>query len=119
MTVTRHVPDYVRPLETHEVGLPKGTVSRTARTADGLAEVGGVGTDYSDHVLFLGRFKPGRTRESRRVVHVFALAPQAAHGTTLTARCGEIVPVDDLQVLPGLTGMPCEYCLQLSMAAEQ
>jgi hypothetical protein len=119
VTVTRHVPDYGRPFDTHEVGLPTGTMSRTAHTGDGLAEVAPMGSDYSDQVMLLGRVKPGRIGESRRVVHVFVLASQAPHGAPLTARCGETVPADDLQVLPGLTGMPCEYCVQLAMAARR
>jgi hypothetical protein len=117
VAVTRHVPDNVRPLDNHEVGSLMGMVSRTTHATDGLVDAGSVDTDYSDQVIFLGRLKPGRAWESRRVVHVFALASQARHDTTLTARCGEAVPVDDMQVLPGITGMPCEYCVQLSMAA--
>jgi hypothetical protein len=68
-------------------------------------------SDYSDEVVLLGRLKPGRVRESRRVVHVFPLASGARHATTLTARCGERAGTGDLQWLPGLTGMPCEYCM--------
>lgn len=117
MAVTRHVPDTVRPLENHEVGSPTGMLSRTTHATDALVESVPADPDYSDQVIFLGRLKPGRAWESRRVVHVFALTSQARHDTTLTARCGETVLVADLQVLPGLTGMPCEYCMQLSMAA--
>jgi hypothetical protein len=117
VAVTRHVPDNVRPLEDHEVGSPTGMLSRTAHATDGLAGSAPADTDYSDQVIFLGRLKPGRALESRRVVHVFALTSQAQHDPTVTARCGEAVPVADVQVLPGITGMPCEPCVQLSMAA--
>jgi hypothetical protein len=115
VTVTRHVPDHVRPLENHAVGSSTGMVSRTSSTRDGLAESSPPSSDYSDQVIVLGRLKPGRGWESRRVVHIFELASQVALDSTVTARCGEPVPVADVQVLPGLTGMPCEYCVQLSM----
>jgi hypothetical protein len=67
--------------------------------------------DYSDQVILLGRLKPGTTRESLRVVHVFALAPDLLHSPVVTARCGEPLPANDMQWLPGLTGMPCEQCV--------
>jgi hypothetical protein len=73
-------------------------------------------TDYSDQVILLGRLKPGTALESRRVMHVFLLAPDLLRQTTLTARCGEALPSDDMQWLPRLAGMPCEPCVLLSVA---
>jgi hypothetical protein len=67
--------------------------------------------DYSDRAELLGRIKPGRALESRRVVHVLELSPDLLHATELTASCGGILPVDDLQWLPRLAGMPCEECV--------
>jgi hypothetical protein len=72
-------------------------------------------SDYSDQVVFLGRLKRGRVRESRRVVHVFPLALDTPRDTTLTASCGETLAVDDLQWLPQVTGMPCERCVLHTM----
>ena len=67
--------------------------------------------DYSDPVVILGRLKPGRATESRRLVHVFLLTSDARHSATLTARCGATLPVEDTQWLPNLSGMPCEHCI--------
>lgn len=69
------------------------------------------GHDYSERAVLLGRIKAGRALESRRVVHVFELSPDLLHATMLTAACGGILPVDDLQWLPRLAGMPCEECV--------
>jgi hypothetical protein len=73
--------------------------------------------DYSNQVIALGRLMAGKARESRRVVHAFVLTPDLRHDTALTARCGETLPIEDMQWLPGLTGMPCERCVLLSLAA--
>jgi hypothetical protein len=67
--------------------------------------------DYSDQVIVLGRLKPGKVRESCRVVHVFQVAPDLLHNPVVTARCGAPLPTCDLQWLPGLRGMPCEQCV--------
>lgn len=74
--------------------------------------------DYSDHVT-LGRLKPGKAREAHRVVHVFPLVPNLPHATMVTARCGETLPVDDLQWLPRIAGMPCERCVLKSLTGHQ
>jgi hypothetical protein len=66
-------------------------------------------------VVFLGRIKPGHAPESRRLVHVFLLTPEARYATTLTARCGATLPVDDIHWLPHLSGMPCEHCILHSL----
>ncbi|MFL6122933.1 hypothetical protein [Actinophytocola sp.] len=62
-------------------------------------------------MVLLGRLKPGTALESRRVVHVFPLLPDAQALAVLTPLCGERLPVEDMQWLPGMTGMPCEPCL--------
>lgn len=69
--------------------------------------------DYSDEVVLLGRLKAGTASETRRVVHVFPLAPGLLHDPVVTARCGRPLPASDLQWLPGLTGMPCEQCVMV------
>ena len=68
-------------------------------------------SDYSDQVILLGRLRAGKTRESLRVVHVFALVPDLLRNPVVTARCGEPLRANDMQWLPGLTGMPCEQCV--------
>ena len=74
-------------------------------------------TDHSDQVILLGRVKQGRARESRRVAHVFLLlGSEVAPDSTLTARCGEELPVGDMDWLPGMVGMPCEPCVLHAMA---
>lgn len=69
--------------------------------------------DYSDEVVLLGRLKAGTASETRRVVHVFPLAPGLLRDPVVTARCGRPLPAGDLQWLPGLTGMPCERCVMV------
>ncbi|GAB3904227.1 hypothetical protein ACFQ1S_01330 [Kibdelosporangium lantanae] len=73
--------------------------------------------DYSDQVVLLGRLKPGTVSESRRTVHVFPVTPDLGPDTALTARCGQTLPADDVQWLPGIAGMPCEQCVLRSMTA--
>jgi len=70
-------------------------------------------SDYSDQVVVLGRLKPGKIRESCRVVHVIQLVPDLLHNPVVTARCGAPLPTGDLQWLPGLRGMPCERCVMV------
>ncbi|HEX6351400.1 hypothetical protein [Actinophytocola sp.] len=62
-------------------------------------------------MIVLGRLKAGTARESHRVVHVFALAPELLHLPVVTARCGAPLPSGDLQWLPRFAGMPCESCV--------
>lgn len=90
-----------------------GLVAKTgvARNSRAVAQFPPSGRDYSDGAILLGRIKPGRASESRRVVHLFELSPNLLHATTLTASCGAPLAVDDLQWLPRLAGMPCEECV--------
>jgi hypothetical protein len=66
---------------------------------------------YSDQAVVLGRLKPGKVRESHRVVHVVPLEPGLQHQPVVTARCGTPLPAKDTQWLPALSGMPCEKCV--------
>jgi hypothetical protein len=110
VTVARHVPD---TFPCSDVGTPEGALEPRG----GADEPGEPADwDYSNPVVFLGRLKPGCAPESRRLVHVFLLTSEARHSSTLTARCGETLPVDDTQWLPNLAGMPCEHCLLHSLA---
>lgn len=104
MTVTRHVPD---TCPAREVGLDVS--QRTAQ--HGPAPRPASERDYSDPLVVLGRIKPGHAPESRRLVHVFLLTPEARYAATLTARCGATLPADDIHWLPRLAGMPCEPCI--------
>ncbi len=89
--------------------------ARTVLDSGAVVDLLPTGCDYADSVVLLGRLKAGRAVESRRVVHVFQLSPDILPVTTMTARCDAELPVDDLQWLPGLVGMPCEKCLLRSM----
>jgi hypothetical protein len=95
----------------------KGLVAAAGMTWDSrtFAQFPPSGFDYSDRAVILGRIKPGRALESHRVVHVFELSPDLLHATTLTACCGGTLPLDDLQWLPRLAGMPCETCVARSL----
>ncbi len=65
-------------------------------------------------VLVVGRLARGLVGESRRVVHVFAVATSGELGEFLRTRCGEALSRTDIEwVSPG-TGMPCEPCLGLT-----
>jgi hypothetical protein len=114
VTVARHAPD----------NLPACSID-TSLSAPGPAAAAGdaidtlrPASDYSNQAVILGRLKPGRARESHRVVHVFPLATEGTHATTLTARCGEQLLVADVQWLPRLIGMPCDHCLLHSLGID-
>lgn len=93
------------------------TMARAPRSARATIEPGGSPVeDYSGEEMLLGRIKPGRVRESRRVVHIFQIDPGMRDAVTVTARCGEAVLAEDVQWLPSLTGMPCEYCVLTTFA---
>ena len=109
MAVTRHVPD---TSPAREVGLDVSQRPGQGGPDPRPAPEG----EYSDPVVFLGRIKPGRAPESRRLVHVFLLTPEARYAAMLTARCGVTLPVDDVHWLPQLAGMPCEHCIVHSLA---
>lgn len=94
-------------------------VARSAQNSTTVAHFPPPAPDYSDRTVILGRVKAGRALESRRVVHVFELSPDLLHATTLTACCGGTLPVDDLQWLPRLAGMPCERCVARSLCNTQ
>lgn len=100
---------------TTDVAIPsaRGLVARAgaAPASRAVAHFPPSGRDYSDRAILLGRIKPGSAPESRRVVHVFELSPDLLHATMLIASCGAPLPVDDLQWLPRLAGMPCEECV--------
>jgi len=95
------------------------SASEATRLAVGPISVPPATCDYSGELVVLGRVKVGRARESRRVVHVFALPSQAQRGITLRARCGERLPADDVQWLSGISGMPCELCVLRSMPGDR
>ncbi|MFL6126086.1 hypothetical protein [Actinophytocola sp.] len=71
---------------------------------------------------FCGRYLPGNElAESLRVAHLFLLSPGVAvdEATVLTARCGEPIRADLLEILPGwVGGMPCNRCLALIPAPD-
>ena len=100
---------------TADVAIPsaRGLVAGAGvvRDSGAVAHFPPTGRDYSDQAILLGRIKPGMAPESRRVVHVFELLPDLAHATMVTACCGDTLPVDELQWLPRLAGMPCEECV--------
>lgn len=102
MAVARHVQDN-RVTSDFENSVAQSGAARTVATRSSAE-------DYSNRVVILGRLKAGRVRESHRLVHVFPVA-EIQHSGTVTARCGMRLPVNDLQWLPAVTGMPCEHCL--------
>ncbi|GDY32069.1 hypothetical protein [Gandjariella thermophila] len=73
-----------------------------------------VSSDYSEPITLIARLKAGLARETRRIVHLFRLLPGVPLGHTLTARCGEALPIADTEWLAVGTGMPCESCLGLA-----
>jgi hypothetical protein len=116
VTIARHLPAKAEARRNHGIGLPLPG-PRAAHTGPDAIDSRPLTRDYSDEVVLLARLKPGRALESRRVVHVFALASEpVADYAALTARCGERLLVDDLHWLPALAGMPCESCVAHSVA---
>ena len=113
MTLAQQVPDNL-PARSVETSLSAPT---PAAAAGSLPATLPLPSDYSLQAVILGRLKPGRVRESHRVVHVFPLTTDALHTATaaLTARCGIQLLITDLQRLPRLIGMPCDHCLLHSL----
>jgi hypothetical protein len=91
------------------------TPSRTTHLVDRPGSANCPTDDYSDRAIVFGRVLPGRIGESRRVVHVFELASQVTPEGTLSACCGEELDLGDLQWLPAMLGMPCEFCVLNSL----
>jgi hypothetical protein len=75
------------------------------------------GHEHSAETVILARLETGRL--SRRLTHVFEVTPDCQSGATLTARCGETLPVSDLTWLPALAGLPCNDCLGCPEAQAQ
>jgi hypothetical protein len=101
MTVDVETPGFGALIAQQRAVPPRKAPIETSRSED----------DYSDQVILLGRLKAGTTTESRRVVHVFLLAPGLLHDSVVKPRCGRALPAGDMQWLPGMTGMPCEQCV--------
>ncbi len=91
-----------------QVAEPRATIPRRAAIDTRQAQ-----EDYSDPVILLGRLKPGTARETQRVVHTFLLVRDFLHDAMVTARCGVRLTADDMQWLPGMTGMPCAQCVMI------
>jgi hypothetical protein len=70
--------------------------------------------DYSEPITIIARFRRGLVRETRRIAHLFRVAPGIPLGHALTAHCGETLPLVDTEWLTVGAGMPCESCLSLA-----
>jgi hypothetical protein len=77
----------------------------------------GLRADYSAPLTLPLRPKIGAVSESRRTVHLVRLLPGEAHGSTVTALCGERLQILGVDVLPIGAGMPCTGCLAGGIAA--
>ncbi|ASO22590.1 hypothetical protein FHR81_004052 [Actinoalloteichus hoggarensis] len=62
--------------------------------------------------LLLVRYLPGLVGETARLVHVCP-APRTAESIpeVLTAYCSERFEREDVELLEGMSGMPCTWCL--------
>lgn len=99
------------------VGSPADVLDEVIRWCDrdpGATGNWQVSSDYSGPVTVIARLKAGLIRETRRIVHLFRLLPGVPLGHTLTARCGETLPIADTEWLAVGRGMPCESCLGLT-----
>jgi hypothetical protein len=65
----------------------------------------------TQNAVLLVRLKRGVVGESRRTVHVVRLPQGNEVSDTLTAYCGEQIDPGKAEMLPELTGMPCNRCL--------
>jgi len=70
--------------------------------------------EHHSSVLAVGRLTAGLIGESRRSAHLFDLARESRELTSLVARCGVELPVNEIEWLSLGAGMPCERCLGLS-----
>jgi hypothetical protein len=75
--------------------------------------------DLSRTVLAVGRLSVGLIGESRRSAHLFDLDVDSKRLTSLTSRCGNELPVSDIEWLSLGAGMPCERCLGLGSTDPQ
>nr|WP_112282421.1 hypothetical protein [Prauserella muralis] len=62
--------------------------------------------------IFLARSLPGIVGETRRMCHVFPVPDAEQPPPMLTALCGATFGRDQLELLDGPRGMPCELCLR-------
>ncbi len=73
----------------------------------------GTGTGADSHAgsrpVILVRYRPGRTGESTRTVHLAPLPDGGAPGA-LTALCGVLLPPEDIEQVSVGEGMPCTLC---------
>jgi hypothetical protein len=61
------------------------------------------------------RLRQGVIGESRRVCHVVPIPENRAVPGHLTALCGTDIYPGQADVLPDLTGMPCDVCMARSL----
>lgn len=64
--------------------------------------------------VILARPVRGTVGETRRVVHVFRVPYEETLPTRLVACCGADFGPGALDIVDGLTGMPCVMCLRYS-----
>ncbi|WP_232376173.1 hypothetical protein [Amycolatopsis aidingensis] len=62
-------------------------------------------------ILAVVRPRPGVVGESKRVCHVVPIPESGRSAGPLAALCGEPVVPAEVEVLPQLSGMPCELCV--------
>lgn len=68
--------------------------------------------------LLVVRPLPGTVGERRRVAHLVPLVGTERMPERLTACCGQSFGPDELELLDGMRGMPCESCLLQAPAVE-
>ncbi|WP_338023716.1 hypothetical protein [Amycolatopsis vastitatis] len=64
--------------------------------------------------LVIARPRRGVVGETRRLAHLFEIRAEHVVPESLTALCGIEFTQGQLELLDGLSGMPCESCLRLS-----
>jgi hypothetical protein len=94
-----------------------GTVVRLRQDRPGTVFTWMLRPDWSGAVKAMVRWRRHALRNGRRigererVVHVFVLVPGQAVGETLSATCGQSLPLDGIEWLTAYAGMPCEVCV--------
>jgi len=89
-----------------------GTVVRLRRDRPGTVFTWMLRPDWSGAVKAMGRWQRHALRDGRRVgerervVHVFVLVPGQAVGETLSATCGQSMPLAGIEWLTAFAGMP-------------
>jgi hypothetical protein len=99
-------------------GLPDVLAQIAVWTADDPEAVGswGLRGDYSEPLIMPVLLRDETAGEAQQAVHLVRLQPGDRHGRTLTAMCGQLLPLVSVTAMEVGVGMPCQPCLTRHIA---